>query len=169
VTPPPSGAQVLCINTYFFDLRMPPKANKKKGKSSKPDATEVGPALVPPHDLEDQFQKLSMEWEISPQKEHLVGQVRHTILSQDHISIDNALCLGLGSMEMAQLKPLPGWPKVSHTFKDDISLDWQDATLSGEWDEKAFGPVAKGRKRNNSLYQLLVFETALSCLRRNHD
>lgn len=156
------------INTYVFDVRMPPRANKKKGKSSKPDATEVGSAVVPSHDLEDQFHELSKEWEVSPQNEHLASQVRHTLLSQEHISIDNALCLGLGSMEMAQLKPLPGWPKVSHTFRDQIPLEWQDATLSDEWDEKGFGPVAKGRKRNNSLYQLMVFETALSCLRRNH-
>ena len=54
-----------------------------------------------------------------------------TLLSEDSIVVDSALCLGMGSLERADLAPLP-----SCTLDPD------------SWDSVSFCPVASGRERN---------------------
>jgi hypothetical protein len=116
--------------------------NKKRGPR-KPDTIPEPPIS---HDIYAQADALSKEWEVSQQKQHLEQQI-HTLLSEDSIVVDNALCLGIGSLERAHMGPLPGG-----------SLD------PDSWDAEYFPSVGSGRQRNEGLYQLLVFETVLSCL-----
>lgn len=154
----------------------PPKSKKKKSKfskstakenkSSKSTAKEVSilrPKAV--RDLNEQAEELSKEWEASAQREVLVEQIRERISSQRSISINNALCLGLGSLEKSRVQGLPGWTRGTTKMKNSASRDQNPLLLSQE-DMKRFKPVANGEKYNKSLYQLLVFETTINCLRR---
>lgn len=148
----------------------PPKSKKKKSKSSKSTlkgksaAKEASlPRSKPLNDLRKQAEELCEEWEASSQRKALLEQINAKICSRESIFIDNALCLGLGSLEESNLTPLPGW--TSSNIEDDTT-DYQNLSWSSQEDTMRFKPVAKGRKRNWSLYQLLVFETAISCLRR---
>jgi hypothetical protein len=141
---------------------MPSKHKKKsKDRNSAPQKAPVRKTL---QDLDREAKELSQEWKISPQKRSLDEQVRHLLLTQRNISIDNALCLGLGSIEMAPHWSLPGRTKANQRVKDSMPVDWQDS-IDPDDAPSTFPPVADGRKRNISLYQLLVFETVLSCLR----
>jgi hypothetical protein len=117
--------------------------NKRRGPR-KPDTIPRPPIS---HDIYAQADALSKEWEVSQQKKHLEQQI-HTLLSEDNIVVNNALCLSIGSLEHANMGPLPGG-----------CLD------PDSWDAVYFPSVGSGRQRNEGLYQLLVFETVLSCLR----
>jgi len=110
-----------------------------------------------PHDLVEQAEGLSKEWEASAQRKDLVDTIKDLIILENSIIIDNALCLGLGSMELSELRPLPSWEGVLRIGDDEEVVEGQEV--------KKLQPVGKGRERNNSLYQLLIFETALMSLR----
>jgi hypothetical protein len=130
---------------YLFVHPLVPAMPRKINRiPRKPDTIPRPPVS---HDIDAQLDGLSKEWEVSQQKEHLEQQVQ-TLLSEDSIVVDSALCLGMGSLERADLRPLP-----SCTLDPD------------SWDSVSFCPVASGRQRNGGLYQLLVFETVLTCLR----
>lgn len=139
---------------------MPPHV-KKKGKRIYSATDKVS---VPPHDLDAQAEELAKEWEASPQNEDLAKQVREVILSKDAIFVDEALCLGLGSMEMAELEPLSGRSKTTPKVKGKTTVNKLHWTELDKAD--SLTPVASGQNRNKNLYQLLIFETALSCLRK---
>jgi hypothetical protein len=110
---------------------MPPKANKKKKKIDRLAAQSTSDGspktTLPVVDLDRALKRRNAEWEASPHKNALIRQIRDEILSQDRISVDNALCLGLGTMNATK-------------------------------------PYSNSEA---SLYQLLVFETTLECLRMN--
>jgi hypothetical protein len=97
----------------------------------------------------------------SVQKEQFVSEIKHSILSQDRISIDNALCLGLGSMEMAELEAGRKWLTPAQPVEEYTALD---ATRSPNPSTRARASVKGAKDWNINLYQLLVFETALACL-----
>ena len=79
----------------------PPKSKKKKNKSSKSTAKEVARASGPNslEHLELQAFQLSNEWEASPQRKALTRQIREQVSPQKSILLNNAMCLGLGSLE----------------------------------------------------------------------
>lgn len=143
---------------------MPSKA-KKKRKNQASFTDKILCAVPPPHDLDTQAAELAKEWDGSPQKEDLVKQVREIILSHASVFVDEALCLGLGSMEMAKLGPLPGRTETTFRAKGETSVEKPRWTKPSKAEESSFAPVALGCNRNKNLYQLLIFETALSCLR----
>lgn len=150
----------------------PPKSKKKKSKTSRSTTKEVSTlrpktsTLRPKtlRDLNEQAEELCTDWEVSPQREVLIEQIRERISSQPTIYINNALCLGLGSLEESKFQHLPGWTRVTRRMKDSASHS-ENTLQPSEEDMRRFKPVAKGEKRNRSLYQLLVFETVIKCLR----
>lgn len=95
---------IFIFSGSFFDI-MPPKANKKKKKSNRIVAQSTsGRSLKTPPTAtmrrrDGALKRRNAEWEASPLKNALIQQIRDDILSQEHISIDNALCLGLGTMD----------------------------------------------------------------------
>jgi len=146
---------------------MPPKSKKKKSKTSKStikEACKSSPFKVKPaHDLDAQAEVLQREWKFCSQRDALETQIKKKINLQAGIFLDNALCLGFGSLEQSPLTLLPGWP-ANKLERDDFE---NEAELS--WDEELetrYRPVGRGKERNMTLYQLLVFETAIECLRR---
>jgi len=146
---------------------MPPKSKKKKSKTSKSTIKETSKSssfkVKPANDLDAQAEVLQREWKLSSQRDALETQIKDKINLQAGIFLDNALCLGLGSLEHSHLTPLPGWP----TSKLEGDNSENEANLS--WEEELeirYRPVGLGKERNRTLYQLLVFETAIECLRR---
>lgn len=131
----------LSSNSFIFIG--PPMPRKINRTPRKPDTIPRPPVS---HDIDAQLDGLSKEWEVSQQKEHLEQQVQ-TLLSEDSIVVDSTLYLGIGSLERADLRPLP-----SCTLDPD------------SWDLVSFCPVASSRPCNRGLYQLLVFKTVLTCL-----
>lgn len=113
-------------------------------------------------ELDEEAEELSRQWETSREKACLVEQVKGVLLSQKSICIDNALCLGLGSIQVATPKlVLPeGFELASSEDQDLLQL---------EEDRETSPPVPKWQDQNKSLYQLLIFETALSCLRKSRE
>lgn len=142
----------------------PPKSKKKKNKSSKSTAKEVARASGPNslEHLELQAFQLSNEWEASPQRKALTRQIREQVNPQKSILLNNAMCLGLGSLETARLQPLPGCTSGLNIVNQGLSADGDCTSVSNS---QIMKPVAKGKPRNPSLYQLLVFETVVACLR----
>ncbi len=115
--------------------------------------------------LNKEYDKLSMEWEFSPQREHLILTIKNTILAQKSIKLDSALCLGLGPIDAGRRDSLPGgnpWIPLSSCFtRNDEGQEFEP----DEGFPVSFRPIGKGRRRNATLYQLLVFETVLRYLR----
>ncbi|KAH8586204.1 hypothetical protein B0O99DRAFT_695709 [Bisporella sp. PMI_857] len=143
----------------------PPKSKKKKSKTSKSSAKEAArhhPRVV--HDLDDQVFQLFREWEASFQRKALVQQVEDEINTQKDIFLDNVVCLGLGSLETATMQPLPGWAKRTRTANHNI-IQNEAYTAVLQDSEDRFKPVGRGKDRNRGLYQLLVLETVINCLR----
>ena len=114
-----------------------------------------------------QFVELSREWEISAQRKALIEQIKQKLLPNDSVEVKSAICLGLGNIENAQLCPLPSHvDKPETTRSNSVPVSWEDEYPSDDDDEsESMEPVGHGRPRNYPLYQLIVFETVLDCLR----
>jgi hypothetical protein len=104
--------------------------------------------------LADQFAALSKKWNNSLQKQNLVTLIRKNLLASETLYIDNTMCLGLGCMNdieflgsaymRTNLTALPNSEVTSHTAKSKR--------------------VLKIALSNHSLFQLILFETALAIL-----
>jgi hypothetical protein len=136
----------------------PPKSKKKKNKSSKSTAEEVARANGPNNreHLELQAFHFSNEWEVSPQRKALTRQIREQVSPQKSVLLNNAMCLGLGSLETAQLQPRPGCTNGLNIVNQGLSVDGDCTSVK---ESQIMKPVAKGKA------QLLVFETVVACLR----
>lgn len=133
---------------------MPPKKKKNRIKTT---VTKI------PHDIDAQVEILSKAWDTSTQKEQLVNQTRNLLLSQKCISIDNALCLGLGSMEMAELET--GRKRLTRGQQPAQENTAVNPTQSPNTNTIVEASTEGLKDWNVNLYQLLVFETVLACLR----
>ena len=67
-------------------------------------------------------------------------------------------------MEKAELSPLQN-PKKKSLRKVDSWTDDDECSLADKKATKNFAAIGNGAPRNRSLYQLLIFETVLECLR----
>lgn len=128
--------------------------------------------------LELEFANLEREWLSSSQRASLLELVRNRLLPNQRIDIDSALCLGLGSLRdrprkrlrsLCSIKrnidhrlSLPSYGyETSSVFEDgDEDRDRAESTKDGEGSTTFIGDL-----RNMSLYQLLLYETVLECLR----
>jgi len=144
--------------------------------------------------LNQQVAKLSEEWNAHPLKKQLVKHIRSKILPQENLVIDCALCLGLYSMEKCGSEDFwrpKSYCEETDESKDDsdtednmdfnlqnnfngdgVSEDNDDADLEDIEDsdsakdvEDAVQQLLNERGRDMTMFQLLIFETALKCLR----
>lgn len=146
------------------NIMPPPKPSKKKSKSSKSTAKEASRLSNVGRDLDGQMFQLSREWETSSQRKALVQQIQDEIIPRENIVLENAICLGLGSLEKAAMGSLPGWSNTTSIIDRDEVLDKSLGPLLDD-NLPRFRPVGKGQRRNFGLHQLLVFETVMTCLR----
>lgn len=113
-------------------------------------------------DLDRQFEQLSREWEPSPQRQDLIRQIREKIIPNERIVVDSAICLGLGSLEEPNINaPLPAYGTRDWEDESRIPDHWED-----DIDPVVLEPIGNGEHRNWGLYQFIVFETVLECLRK---
>ena len=135
-----------------------------------PSIEGLGPAMKihkTKNNLDHQFAELFDEWESSKQREALIDLIKRKIIPNERIQIQSALCLGLGSIENAKRERLP-----SGAAKPIDGPRASNATVLQHWEPfadddrcKLTKPICHGRPQNPSLYQLIVFETILDCLR----
>ena len=97
----------------------------------------------------------------------MIELIKQEVLPNERIEVQSALCLGLGSIENAKLDPLPGYTdKSEDTGSSSVPVSWEDEDSSdGNYKNEGIEPVGQGHPRNHPLYQLIVFETVLECLR----
>jgi len=98
-------------------------------------------------EIEAHYSDLSAEWYISTDKQELIKDIEERILTQEHVYVDSALCLGLGHM----------WTTCIHYSDFDYGAEEKD----GDGDDYVM------RATRGILRQLLVFETLLECLRES--
>ena len=135
------------------------------------------PGRVSP--LERTYAELEREWLDSPQRKSLVQLLEEHFLSRQDIEIENALCLGLGSFskrEVAAAKlagnaMTPPPPDRNDCISPPSENKGDDKVREGVGE--SHGALTAVRRRgslgsNSSLYQLLLFETALACLRTEY-
>lgn len=115
------------------------KKKKKKAKGPRLPFTIPRPPLS--HDIYAQTDELSKEWDVSQEKERLERQIRTLLLEEENIAVENALCLGLGSLEGADMSSIPfqgsrrKWNKSVHqllVFETVLSC-LRMCCLSSEW------------------------------------
>jgi hypothetical protein len=108
--------------------------------------------------FEKEYEEQKKEWETLLHKKELAKTIKEKVLPQN-ITINSALCLGLGFIELGRKTALPGKIDFDNLIRAKIPREDQfDA------EQKELKLVAKGH-RNWGLYQLIVFETVLQCLR----
>lgn len=116
-----------------------------------------------------QYASIIAEWEASSQRKALLNVIQTKLLTLKTMHIESALCLGLGSLEHAKLFPRLKWPTPqadTQVNDTDIPESWEGDTSDKEPDiESCPSDSIKKTFRNQSLYQLVVFETTLECLR----
>jgi len=114
--------------------------------------------------LSRQITELSAEWDEHPRKADLIAQIRQQVLPQKNLHLDSALCLGLWSPERSTNLDSFGEEYESEHYEDPhfpLSL----FKSHQDWVNNYKPKVAK---RNRSLFQLLIFETIMDCLRMHY-
>jgi hypothetical protein len=91
-------------------------------------------------ELERHCSDFSAEWDASTDKKDLIRDIEEKIRPQEFVSVDSALCLGLGTFE------------VYKSYCDEGELD----------DEKSYVK----HETERIFRQLLAFETVVNCLRK---
>ena len=133
------------------------------------------------------FAELEGEWLACSERKILLKLIEKHILPNQRIDIDSALCLGLGSFSNRSLKRLKfphrlsshsdglensdqssqAWSlmyRTSSSFEDEDE-DHACRDRTSHEDSRDTNMAHDGGLRNVGLYQLLLFETVLECLR----
>ena len=98
-------------------------------------------------EIEAHYSDLSAKWDISADKQELIKDIEERILTQEHVYVDSALCLGLGTMRTT----------CTHSSDFDFGGKEKEDDDDNYWT----------RSTRKILRQLLVFETLLECLRES--
>lgn len=116
--------------------------------------------------IADQYAAIAEKWDNSLQKHALRSVIRSKLLSST-IQIESAVCLGLGSFENSKLEALSAICREKEFIDVPIPDSWDDE-ISSE-DDLDVGDIEMNyefqKVRNQSLYQLIIFETVLEYLR----
>ncbi|MCJ1409789.1 hypothetical protein MMC19_003872 [Ptychographa xylographoides] len=125
---------------------------------------------------------LEHEWSTSLQRKFLIRLVQKYVIPNHRITIDSALCLGLGSFSNRSLEPLLFPRRLVGGYDEERKPSDNEYYTSSsgneserevvvskshrqEADNSSTSMASNGGLRNISLYQLMLFETVLECLR----
>jgi len=126
-----------------------------------------------------EFAALEQDWLISTYRKYLLSLLKTRILTQQHLEISSAICLGLGSPSKGR-RCVIRFPRLCKKFDEieDNDISHSDCTYlnsNGEnkgredtcrYINKTVGLGFDQVERNDRLFQLLLFVTVIECLRK---